>query len=196
MANPSQPAADPSANPPIVVLDLTRQVMTIPGTEYGTVEIPLLAAGDILEGSSSVIGAPQDAHPYAHCEDVTLGWATEPNPSSAAEWARPLQFVTWDRECGQVPSISGHAVILPEVGSIPDGAVRWLRAGLQISVIGKSPYPNPNLQSLAESDLRWPGDRPIRTVQATETEQRKAALAAASAKAVEAFVARRTTAAP
>lgn len=180
MANPSQPTSHPSAGPAPVVLDLTRQVMTVPGTEYGTVEIPVLAAGDVLEGSSSVIGAPQDAHPYTHCQDVTIGWATEPNASSAGELARPLQFVTWDRGCEQVSTISGHAVILPEADSIPGGTGRWLREGLQISVIGQSPYPNPNLESLAGSDLRWPDDRAIRTVRVTEAEQRNAALAAGS----------------
>lgn len=145
--------------PAPIILDLWRQVMTIPGTEYGTMEVPVLAAGDVLAGSSTITAPPADAAPYSHCEDLTAGWATEPNAAGVGAWARPLQFVSFDRDCKEVSTISGHAVIVPSsVGS--DGIGRWLTEGRQITVVGQSPYPDPNLGSLAEVDLQWPDDRP------------------------------------
>ncbi|MET3143480.1 UNVERIFIED_ORG: hypothetical protein ABIB13_003216 [Arthrobacter sp. UYEF2] len=181
-----------------IVLDLGRQLMVIPGTEHGTIEVPVLASGDVLAGPSVLIGEPADARPYIHCEDRTAGWAAEPDATSAGAWARAVQFVTFDKGCDQVSTISGHPVFVPHTVGIYDGVAggveRWLGEGRQISVIGESPYPDPNRESLAGVDVAWPSDREVVVTEPSLTAKREAAVTSAAAKAAEAFTARHSVA--
>lgn len=148
-----------------IVIDLANQTMTIPGTQYGSTNIPILAAGDVLAGSSIIMAEPADALAYVHCDDRTAAWATEPNTEAAGAWARPLQLVTFDPGCSDVASIHGHAIVVPSVVSEYQGEYgavdQWLTEGREILVVGESPYPDPNKGPITGGKLEWPDDRPV-----------------------------------
>ncbi|MCO4263711.1 hypothetical protein NG697_12395 [Pseudarthrobacter sp. MDT3-26] len=163
---PPAPAIEPvseGSNP--IVIDLANQTMTIPGTQYGSTSIPILAAGDVLAGSSILMAEPADALAYVHCDDRTTAWATEPSAEAAGAWARPLQLVTFDPACLDVASIHGHAIVVPRVVSEHQGEEggvdQWLTEGREILVIGESPYPDPNKAPITGGKIEWPDDRMV-----------------------------------
>lgn len=162
-SSPALPASVPGGGPQPIVIDLAKQAMIIPGTQFGTTNIPILAGGDVLAGSSVITAEPDGVIPFVHCEDRTAAWATEPNTQGAGSWARPLQLVTFDPACPDVASISGHAIVVPRAVTAdePGTIDQWLSEGREVVVVGESPYPDPNKEPMTHGKIEWPDDRAV-----------------------------------
>ncbi|KRF03243.1 hypothetical protein ASH00_15775 [Arthrobacter sp. Soil782] len=148
-STPSQDATPP--NPRAIVIDLSKQVMVIPDTEFGQVDVPIRTGADAsLTGSAVFTAAPSGVRPYVHCEDRTVAWS---NTGS-----QPLQFLTFDPECADPVSFQGRSIIVvprtvteheAEYGTV-DG---WLSEGREISFVGEAPTGQPN------AAVEWPDGR-------------------------------------
>lgn len=162
---PVLPALDLDGSHEPIVIDLTNQAMVIPGTAFWTTNVPILAGGDVLAGSSIITAKPSGAISYTHCEDWTAAWATEPSAPDAGAWARPLQLVTFDPACTDVASIHGHAIVVPRVVTEYKGEYgtvdQWLTEGREILIVGESPHPDPNKGPMTDTKIEWPDDRPV-----------------------------------
>jgi hypothetical protein len=163
------PAVPEFTEPPVaqMVLDLTKQTLTVPNTAYGSLSIPVLAPGGINTGTRPAEDALDGD--YSHCGDQVAGSAWEPDFAGRGGYddVHLVQFITFDPGCWAIPIISGHTVVVPQQVSIEAGPTvaikELLPSSMAFVVEGISPMPEASLISLGLAALgkikvNWPAN--------------------------------------